>query len=109
MKKVSYLMVSVLILALMAIGCGQDAPTAPSQDEVVLQPNVREAENAVGAAGNPNGNCCPPGFDIGPAPGNPADHNGDDHICRKVTPGGTITIDNNAPGKCVGELCDPSL
>ena len=48
--------------------------------------------------GNPNGGCCPKGFVLESAIGNPADRNGDNRVCQKVKPhGGTITIDNNVP------------
>ena len=96
MKKLSYLMVSVLILALMAIGCGQDAPTASSDVQGVLQPNVREVETAVAAVGNPN-HCCLPDFSIAFAPGHRADLNGDNLLCVKHTRFGGFLIDNNAP------------
>ena len=100
MKRFSYLTASILVLSLIVLGCSQDAPTASSEDGVVLQPNVREAENPVGAAGIPGLNCCPEGFDFAFVSGNPADRNGDDRVCQRVTAGGTITIDNNAAGDC---------
>ena len=78
---------------LVLLGSGQVAPTTPNEDEVVLPLNVS-------VAGNPIGNCCPEGFVLVHEHGNPADHNGDNAVCRKVTPGGTITIDNNTPGNC---------
>ncbi len=111
MKNVSYLMAPVVILALLVLGCNQGAPTSTSGNEVVPQidaPAVSSEDESVpqlthGVEGNPIGNCCPEGFDIEIEVGNPADLNGDDNICRKFTAGGTITIDNNAPGDCV--LC----
>ena len=73
MKKVTYLTAPVVILALfvLALGCGQGAPTSTSGNEVVPQIDVPvvSSEGEVGAqltpelAGKPNGNCCPPGFD----------------------------------------------
>ncbi|MCH7878636.1 MAG: hypothetical protein IH914_04895 [candidate division Zixibacteria bacterium] len=108
MKKVFYLTAPLVILALFVLGCGQGAPNASSGNEVVPKidaPAVPSVDEAVPQltpelVGNPNGNCCPQGFDIEIEVGNPADHNGDDHICRKVTAAGAITIDNNAPGDC---------
>lgn len=108
MKKVSYLIAPVVILALFVLGCGQGAPTASSGNDVVPKVDAPavSSEDEVGpqlipvVTGNPTGSCCPEGFDIDFDSGNPADLNGDDHICRKVTAGGTITIDNNTPGEC---------
>ena len=110
MKKVSYLMAPLMILALFVLGCGQGAPTASSANEVVPQidaPTV-SSEDEVGpqlipvVAGNPNGNCCPPDFILGPLGfENPADLNGDGLFCRKLLAGATIIIDNNFPGECI--------
>ena len=108
MKNLSYLTALVVILALLVFGCSQEAPTVSSGNEVVPQidmPAVSSEDVAIpqlthGVEGNPTGNCCPEGFDIEFEGGDPADHNGDNFVCRKVTAGGTITIDNNAPGVC---------
>ena len=110
MKKVTYLTASLVILALFVLGCGQGAPNASSRNEVVPQtdvPIVSSEDESVpqlthGVEGNPTGNCCPEGFsleEVGTL--HPADLNGDANVCQKVTPGGTVTIDNNAPGECV--------
>ncbi|MCH7878635.1 MAG: hypothetical protein IH914_04890 [candidate division Zixibacteria bacterium] len=111
MKKVSYLTAPLMILALFVFGCSQESPTAAGESEgapKIDAPTVSGVDE-VGpqltpeAAENPNGDCCPEGFVLEIEVGNPADHNGDNHICRKDEPGGAITIDNNAPGNCV--LC----
>ena len=108
MKRVSYLTAPLVILALFVLGCGQGAPTSLSGNDVVPKidapavPSVDEVgpQLTPELAGNPNGNCCPEGFVLVHEHGNPADHNGDNAVCRMVTPGGTITIDNNTPGNC---------
>ena len=92
MKTLSYLTVPAVSLALLVLGCGQVAPTTPTENEV-----VRPESAAIPIA---PGNCCPEGFVLVGAVGNPADLNGDTIICRMVTLGGTITIDNNTPGDC---------
>ena len=97
MKKLSYLTVSAVSVMLLVSGCGQLAPTTPIENEIVL-PQSAEIPIAPG-------NCCPEGFVLEGAVGNPADHNGDNAICQMVTPGGAITIDNNAPGDC--PVCIP--
>ena len=96
MKTLSYLTVS---FALLVLGCGQVAPTTPTESEIVL-PQSAELPIAPG-------NCCPEGFDLAFEVGNPADLNGDNQVCRMVTPGGAITIDNNAPGECPVDDCIP--
>lgn len=114
MKKVPYLTAPVLILALFVSGCGQGAPNTSSGNELVPQINepTVSSEDEVGTQltpglkGNPNGNCCPPGFVLVAAGfGNPANINGDGAVCQKVTAGGTLTIDNNFPGDC--PICPP--
>ena len=117
MKKVSYLTAPVVILALFVLGCGQGAPNASSRNEVVPQPDTPtvSSEDEVGSQltpdliGNPNGNCCPPGFDLAATAGtgNPTDRNGDNAVCQKVTPGGFFLIDNNFPGDCVAPCIPP--
>lgn len=116
MKKVSYLMAPVVILALFVLGCGQGTPTASSANEVVPQidaPNVSSVDEVSPQltpelAGNPTGNCCPEGFDLEFAPGNSTDRNGDERVCRRDRPGGTITVDNNAPGDCTPPCLPPN-
>ena len=108
MKKVFYLTAPLVILALFVLGCGQGALTASSGNDVVpkIDAPAVPSKDEVGPeltpelVGNPNGNCCPPGFILVSPAGGPADLNGDGGVCRKVTLGGTITIDNNAPGDC---------
>ena len=106
MKKVSYLTAPLVILALFVLGCAQGAPNASNGNEVVpkIDAPAVSSESVASSAetvGNPNGSCCPPAFFIVEAgPGNPANRNGDGFVCRKVTPGRTITIDNNSPGVC---------
>ncbi|MCH7878637.1 MAG: hypothetical protein IH914_04900 [candidate division Zixibacteria bacterium] len=115
MKKVYYLTAPLVILALFVLGCGQGAPNASSGNDVVPKidaptvPSVDEVGSQLTpeAVGNPNGNCCPPGFDLEFEPGNSTDRNGDGVVCRKVTPGGAITIDNNFPGDC-SSTCPPN-
>ena len=99
MKPLSYLTVPAVSLALLVLGCGQVAPIAPTESAVVLP----ESAGHVIAPGN----CCPEGFDLAFEVGNPADLNGDNQVCRMVTPGGAITIDNNAPGECPVDDCIP--
>ncbi|MCH9032725.1 MAG: hypothetical protein IIB00_10780 [candidate division Zixibacteria bacterium] len=106
MKKLFYLTAPVVILALFVSGCSQNAPTAASESEgaqKIAAPAVSSEIVALSAeaVGNPIGNCCPEGFSLeAVATLNPADLNGDGAVCRRVTPGGTITINNNAPGNC---------
>ena len=95
MKNLTYVTVPVVCLALLVLSCGQIAPTAPSQSEVVPPPIAEPVFRPVAP-----GNCCPEGFDLDFDAGDPADRNGDTIICRKVTPGRTITIDNNVHGDC---------
>ena len=108
MKKVSYLTALVVILALFVLGCGQGAPNASSRNEVVPQidaTTVSSEDETVpqqtpALAVNPIGNCCPPDFVLEPGFGDPADRNEDGAVCRRITTGGTITIDNIAPSEC---------
>ena len=106
MKKVTYLIAPVVILALLVLGCGHGSPTASNANEVVPQidaPTVA-SEDEVGplltplVPGNPIGSCCPEGFTLLAAGFmNPADLNGDGKVCKKIIASGTHTIDNNAP------------
>ncbi|MCH9032724.1 MAG: hypothetical protein IIB00_10775 [candidate division Zixibacteria bacterium] len=122
MKNVPYLTTPVVILALFALGCSQNAPTAASGNEVVPKigatntPNEEDvsqlsAETAeqliLELAGNPTGACCPDGFSLVVVPGNPADRNGDGLICEGFPQGLLIFIDNNAPGDCGVPPCIP--
>ena len=108
MKKVYYLTAPLVILALFVLGCGQGAPNASSGNDVVPKidaptvPSVDETgpQLTPEVAGNPPVSCCPEGFDVESGIGDPKDRNGDNVVCRKVTPAGTITIDNNGPGGC---------
>ncbi len=108
MKKVSFLTKPVLILALFALSCSQGTPTDSNEDEVVPQidaPAVSSVDE-VGpqltpvVVGNSSGRCCPEGFDFEAGFEHPANRNGDGVVCKKVTTGGTITIDNTTPGDC---------
>ncbi len=117
MKKAFYLTAPILILALfvLGLGCGQGAPTFTSANELVPQidaPTVSSNDESVpqlthGVEGNPTGNCCPEGFDFEAGIGDPADRNEDGAVCRRVTAGGTITIDNNATGDCCSPFIPP--
>lgn len=102
MKKVFYLTVSVVILSLIALGCSQNAPTAPSEDQVALQPIVMEVETPVALRGNPIGTCCPDGFSQFAVLGSPADRNEDGVICEVFRGGFAIHIDNNV--LCAGDI-----
>ena len=93
MTTLSYLTVPAVSLALLVLGCGQVAPTTPTESEVVLQPSVE-------VAGTHDQGCCPLGFELYTESGNPVDRNGDCRVCRKVTPEGTVTIDNNTQDFC---------
>ncbi len=95
MKTLSYLTVPAVSITLLVLGCGQIAPTTPTESQVVLP---QSAEVTL---------CCPDDFVRVIEFGSPADRNGDWWICRKVTPGGTITIDN--PGGDCGcvDCCVP--
>ena len=115
MKKVSYLTVPLVILALFVSGCSQESPTAASEPEGAPKtdapavPSVDEVGSQLTPEliGNPNGNCCPPDFILGPLGfENPADLNGDGLFCRKLIDGRTIIIDNNFPGECIP--CPPN-
>lgn len=94
MKKIAYLLVSVLVLSFITIGCNEDAPTASNGD--TLPPEISEEE----PGDNPTDDCCPEGFVRGPGVGDPADENGDDLVCRNDTPEETIIRDNDVPGQC---------
>ena len=100
MKALTHLTVPAVSLALLVSGCGQVAPIAPTESEVVLQQENRGALRPTPGLALAHGHCCPDGFDQISEIGNPADHNGDTIICRKVTLGTTVTIDNNGPGGC---------
>lgn len=124
-KAYSWAILLFLIAALSLLGCGKQTnpvdvfdinasanpilnlskPTLPFitdgelDGEVVLQL----------IAGNPDGECCPAGFDIIGAGTSEVDRNGDRAICRKFNPidEATIFIDNNVPrglgaGPCKG-------
>ena len=113
MKTLSYLTVPAVTVALLVLGCGQVAPTTPSESEVVLQLSAEPASHP-----DAPGNCCPEGFVRAFAAGNPADRNGDGLICIEAEKDdesdgdenesdgdedesdGDEIIDNNAPGGC---------
>jgi hypothetical protein len=105
MKKLSYLMASVVGAAVIVIGCNQVAPTTPSENKVVQE----QADEAVLPQSAGAGTCCPSVFVLAPAWGSSSDRNGDGLICQKATPQGTVTIDNRVPGDCyvwiAGECC----
>ena len=115
MKNLFYLTAPILILAFVALGCSNDAPTATKGNELVPQkdmPTVSSEDESVpqlthGVEGNPTGSCCPEGFVLELALGDPANLNGDQVVCRRVTVGGTVTIDNNFPGNC-SDGCPPN-
>ena len=98
MKKLSYLTVTTLVLALVVLSCGQIAPTA--QNEVVQQQEDEVVLPQSAVVPIAPGDCCPKGFVRDSDPGNPADVNGDNLICRKRVLENVITIDNNVPGEC---------
>ena len=113
-NKVTNLAAPFVILALLVLGCGHEAPNASNANKSDVQkgaPTV-SSQDELGEQqtpeliGNPNGNCCPEGFVLEFALGDPANRNGDLVVCRKVTAAGTITIDNNFPGNCTG--CPPN-
>ena len=100
MKKLMCLTVAVAGLALVVSGCSESAPTTPNEQQVVLQP-ADEATLPLSASDVVTpGYCCPDVFVLDLARGDRADHNGDSLVCRKQTPGGAVTIDNNTPGDC---------
>lgn len=116
MKKITYLTAPVAVLALFASGCSQEAPTAASGNEGAQKigaPAVSSEEQldpqlVPEAARDSIGTCCPEGFNFEAGFGDPADRNGDNAVCRKVTPGGaTITIDNTASGDCCSPFIPP--
>ena len=106
MKKVSYLIAPLVILALFVFGCSQESPTSAGESEGTQKVDAPAVSSesvtySAEAMGNPIGNCCPEGFDlveVGTL--HPADRNGDANVCRKILNGNTLNIDNNAIGEC---------
>ena len=76
MKKLSYLLVLVAVLALIVLRCDQDTASSPSEDEVILQLNQVPEEF----------DCCPKNFTSVALTvelvGTPPDRNGDGGYLR---------------------------